>query len=55
VPSAGISPEAVPRKGGKKKGKQNQQLYRRIVARNIGFKSEWHSWYSVAAQYPKKV
>ena len=40
MPSAGISPEAVPRKGGKKKGNRINSNTDGFVARNKGLKNE---------------
>jgi len=40
VPSAGISPEAVPRKGGKKKGRRINSYIDGFVERDKGFKNE---------------
>jgi hypothetical protein len=41
VPSAGITPEAVPRKGGKKKRNRINSNADGFVARKKGLKNEW--------------
>ena len=41
MPSAGISPEAVPRKGGKKKGNRINRNTDGFVARKKALKNEW--------------
>jgi hypothetical protein len=50
VPSAGISPEAVPRKGGKKRGSRVNRNPDGFVARNRRFNNKRDSWYLVTAQ-----
>ena len=44
MPSAGITPEAVPRKGGKKKGNRINSYTDGFVARKKGLKNERDQW-----------